>query len=84
MPTPVNPQYGGGALADVLPSVAGALSVPNEQNVLGLPLAARYAVLLLDGLGWNLLQRHADVAPYLASLLPTGRSLTAGVPSKDR
>jgi hypothetical protein len=79
--TPVSPQYGGGSLADVLPSVAGALSVPNEQNVLGLPPAPRYAVLLLDGLGWSLLQRNADAAPYLASLLPTGRSLTAGVPS---
>lgn len=81
MIVPVAPQYGGGSLADVLPSVAGALSVPGEQNALGLPSAPRYAVLLLDGLGWNLLRRHAEAAPYLASLLPTGRSLTAGVPS---
>jgi hypothetical protein len=76
---PVSPQYGGGALADVLPSVAGALSVPGESNVLDLPPAARYAVLLFDGLGWNLLQRYAEAAPYLSSL--AGRSLTAGVPS---
>ncbi|MFG1813791.1 alkaline phosphatase family protein [Kribbella sp. NPDC049174] len=81
MTVAVAPQYGGGSLADVLPSVAGALSVPHEQNLLGLPPAPRYAVLLFDGLGWNLLQRNADVAPYLSSLLPTGRSLTAGVPS---
>jgi hypothetical protein len=78
-PTPVLPAYGGGSLADVLPSVAGALSVPNEQNLLGLPPAPRYAVLLLDGLGWNLLRNNAEVAPYLSSL--AGRSLTAGVPS---
>jgi hypothetical protein len=65
----------------VLPSVAGALSVPGEINTLGLPPAARYAVLLLDGLGWNLLSGNADVAPYLSSLLPAGRRLTAGVPS---
>jgi len=76
---PVAPQYGGGSLADVLPSVAGALSVPGEENMLGLPPASRYAVLLLDGLGSNLLRRHADVAPYLSSL--AFRSLTAGVPS---
>lgn len=78
---PVSPQYGGGALADVLPSVAGALSVPGETNLLGLPPASRYAVLLLDGLGWNLLQRYGDAAPYLSSLIPKSRSLTAGVPS---
>jgi type I phosphodiesterase/nucleotide pyrophosphatase len=75
----VLPAYGSGSLAEVLPSVAGALSVPNEVNLLGLPPAPRYAVLLLDGLGWNLLQANADVAPYLSSL--AGRSLTAGVPS---
>lgn len=78
---PVSPQYGGGALADVLPSVAGALAVPGETDVLGLPAARRYALLLFDGLGWNLLQRYADAAPYLSSLMPAGRSLTAGVPS---
>ncbi|TDO44349.1 type I phosphodiesterase/nucleotide pyrophosphatase [Kribbella sp. VKM Ac-2527] len=78
-PTPMLPAYGGGSLADVLPSVAGALSVPGEQNTLGLPPAPRYAVLLLDGLGWNLLRRNADLAPYLSSL--TGRALTSGVPS---
>lgn len=78
---PVAPQYGGGALADVLPSVAGALSVPGETNLLDLPPASRYAVLLLDGLGWNLLQRYSEAAPYLSSLMPAGRSLTAGVPS---
>ena len=49
MIVPVSPQYGGGALADVLPSVAGALSVPGESNLLGLPPAPRYAVLLFDG-----------------------------------
>nr|WP_202885888.1 nucleotide pyrophosphatase/phosphodiesterase family protein [Kribbella sandramycini] len=64
-----------------MPSVAGALSVPGFTNTLNLPPASRYAVLLFDGLGWGLLRRHAEAAPYLASLLPTGRSLTAGVPS---
>jgi hypothetical protein len=78
-PTPILPAYGGGSLADVLPSVAAALSVPGEQNFLDLPPAPRYAVLLLDGLGWNLLRENAEAAPYLSSL--TSRSLTAGVPS---
>ncbi|MDX2970107.1 alkaline phosphatase family protein [Kribbella solani] len=81
MIVPVAPEYGGGSLADVLPSIAGALSVPGDTNRLDLPPAARYAVLLFDGLGWNLLQRYAEFAPYLSSLMPASRSLTAGVPS---
>nr|WP_202887999.1 nucleotide pyrophosphatase/phosphodiesterase family protein [Kribbella solani] len=64
-----------------MPSIAGALSVPGDTNRLDLPPAARYAVLLFDGLGWNLLQRYAEFAPYLSSLMPASRSLTAGVPS---
>lgn len=78
---PVLPAYDGGSIADVLPSIAGNLGVPGDANVLDLPKSQRYAVLLLDGLGWNLLKRNADAAPYLASLLPAGRQLTAGVPS---
>lgn len=79
--TTVSPAYGAGSLTEVLPSVAAALGGPGETDLLGLPPAPRYAVLLLDGLGWNLLEQHADVAPYLASLLASGRQLTTGVPS---
>ena len=75
------PAYGAGSIADVMPSVLGALGVPGELNALGLPAAKRYAVLLLDGLGARLLQRNAADAPYLASLLPAARTITAGVPS---
>ena len=74
------PAYGGGSLADVLPSVLGAMGVPDSVNALGLPESTRYVVLLLDGLGANLLAKHADAAPYLTSLMP-GRALTSGVPS---
>ena len=74
------PAYGGGSLSDVLPSVLGAQGVPGMANALGLPESKRYAVLLLDGLGVNLLARHTGDAPYLASLLP-GLPLTSGVPS---
>ena len=75
------PAYGAGSLADVLPSVLGAMGVTGESNKLGLPDSKRYAVLLLDGLGARLLARHAEHAPYLASLLPAGKVLTCGVPS---
>jgi hypothetical protein len=84
----VEPAYGSGSLADVLPSVGAALGVPTPGGrppVLALPTAPAYVVFLVDGLGSDLLTRHAHVAPYLSSLLTddhTGPTTgTAGVPS---
>jgi hypothetical protein len=75
----VLPRYGDASLADVLPSVLGALGVSGEHNALGLPASQRYCVLLIDGLGWNLLQAHPAQAPYLGSL--SGRAITVGSPA---
>jgi hypothetical protein len=72
-------RYGDGALADVLPSVLACLGVPGERNRLRLPDGPRVVLLLVDGLGWELLRRHPDAAPFLTSL--AGRPLTAGFPS---
>lgn len=77
----VLPEYGSGALTDVVPSALAALGRAGWRDVLTLPPAASYVVLLVDGLGWNLLTRHAEDAPYLASLADHGRPITAGVPS---
>ncbi|TDC46620.1 alkaline phosphatase family protein [Jiangella ureilytica] len=73
------PRYGEGALSDLLPSVLAALGVNGEVDVLGLPPARRYCVLLVDALGWNLLRAHPAQAPFLASL--AGRAITAGTPT---
>ncbi|MBM7787667.1 alkaline phosphatase family protein [Tenggerimyces flavus] len=75
----VLPRYGDGALSDLLPSALTALS--GSPNVLGLPFARRYVVMLIDGLGWNLLLEHPSDAPYLHSLALRSGSMTAGVPS---
>ena len=72
-------RYGEASLADVLPSVLASLGVAGEPNPLGLADTARAVVLLVDGMGWELLQRHPDVAPFLTGL--AGRPLTAGFPS---
>jgi hypothetical protein len=76
----VEPAYGSGSLADVLPSVGAALG-KGGQNVLGLPDAPAYVVFLVDGLGAELLTRYAHAAPYLSSLLTADSTGTVGVPS---
>lgn len=73
------PRYGEATLADVLPSVLGALGIPGENNVLDLPLARRYCILLVDALGANLLKAHPAQTPFLSSL--TSRTITAGAPT---
>ncbi|TDB72113.1 alkaline phosphatase family protein [Micromonospora sp. KC723] len=82
----VPPRYGGGSLADVVPSVLAVLGVPGAVDLLGLaPRLAgvrRIAVLLVDGLGWYQIPTAAPYAPILAGLAATaGRPLTAGFPS---
>ncbi|MDP9318766.1 MAG: alkaline phosphatase family protein [Actinomycetota bacterium] len=77
----VLPAYGSGSLVDVVPSALAALGVDGWSNVLALPAASSYVVLLVDGLGWNLLRRHRSEAPYLSSLTERGRAITSGVPS---
>ena len=72
-------RYGEAALADLMPSVLAALGVPNEPNPLQLAESSCIVVLLIDGLGWNLLQRYAEHAPFLAGM--AGRPLTAGFPT---
>ena len=73
------PAYGSGALSDLLPAVLSSLGVPGERDVIGLPETSRAVVLLVDGLGAELLRRHAEEAPFLTSLTP--RPLTAGFPA---
>jgi Type I phosphodiesterase / nucleotide pyrophosphatase len=76
----VLPSYDGGGVVDLLPSIASVLGfdAPNRLYLRG---SDRFVVLLIDGLGWNLLNRHLAEAPYLASLLDRSSRLTAGVPS---
>jgi hypothetical protein len=79
MTAPRVPAYGAGSLADVGPSLLAALGVPGAKDALALGELRRACLLVVDGLGWTALRRHADAAPFLAAL--TGMSLTAGFPS---
>lgn len=67
-------------LADVVPSVLAAMGVAGFQPRIRLPEPlAGACVLLIDGLGAELLDAHADDAPVLAGL--RGRTLHVGFPS---
>ncbi|MCW2848861.1 MAG: alkaline phosphatase family protein [Marmoricola sp.] len=76
------PLGAGRSLGDVLPAVAGALGVPVgfHETSLALPPAPAYVVMLVDGLGHELLAEHRAQAPYLHSLLGE-EPATCGVPS---
>lgn len=81
------PEYGTGALSDVIPAAVAGLAIPGMPPTgMQLEPADRVCVFLVDGLGWELLLRHPEQAPYLTSLLGTsrggtGRPLTAGFPA---
>lgn len=55
-------------LAEVTPSLLAALGLDRFKGTLGLPRVSRACVLLVDGLGWELLERHAVHAPALSAL----------------
>ncbi|HVN12211.1 MAG TPA: alkaline phosphatase family protein [Kineosporiaceae bacterium] len=72
-------------LADVLPSVAAALGLPvRGPGRLPLPSARSAVVVLVDGLGQELLARRGGHAPFLRSIRDgRGRAITVdcGFPS---
>lgn len=79
--SPIVPSYGGSSLADLSASVLASLTGDATENVLGLPEHQRVCVLLIDGLGYELLRGHQAAAPFLAELAFNSRPLTAGCPS---
>lgn len=76
----VAPGEPGRTLADVFPSLLGAMGVPGFGDTLALPACRSGAVLLIDGLGWELLLDHAADAPFLAELANRA-PLRAGFPT---
>jgi hypothetical protein len=78
---PTLPHYGESSLADLSTSVLASLGVAKEPNPLRLPDADRVCLLVVDGLGWELLREHPAAAPFLSELAVAGRPLTAGFPA---
>jgi hypothetical protein len=71
-----------GTLADVSPSLAAALGVEGFTDLLGVGGDVQgVALLLVDGMGADLIAEHADRVPALAELAARGRTLRAGFPA---
>jgi len=73
------PRYGEAALADLVPALVHALGGAELPDTLGVEPVRAACLLVVDGLGWELLREHPRHAPFLSAA--AGRALTAGFPS---
>jgi hypothetical protein len=78
---PPLPRYGNSALSDLMPSLLTALDVPGFANWLGFEPVSRVCLLMVDGLGWELLRAGRRHAPFLNELAERSEPLTAGFPA---
>jgi Type I phosphodiesterase / nucleotide pyrophosphatase len=78
--TQTAPDWSAGSLASVLPSVADRLGVSRYagRDVFDLPAVPRTVVVLVDGLGHDLLLQRSGHAPFLRSHLPSARRVPCG------
>ena len=81
--TQTAPDWSAGSLASVLPSVADRLGVSRYagRDVFDLPAVPRTVVVLVDGLGHDLLLQRSGHAPFLRSHLPSARRVPCGFPT---
>ncbi len=76
------PQHGSTTLAQLIPALGAHLTGdPADQDPFGMPAADRYVVLLVDGMGEELLDRHDRLAPQLAGMDRSPVPVTCAVPS---
>jgi len=76
---PPLPRYGVRSLGELLPSLLSALGIRGFANSLTIEPAARACLLLVDGLGSELLRENRKAVPFLNSI--AREPLTAGFPT---
>ena len=82
LPEMIVPAYQSTTLGELMPSIGAHLAVPGcAEDSFWLPQSTRYVVVLIDGLGWNLLRHGVVAAPFLGSLLGGAQQITSAVPS---
>jgi hypothetical protein len=84
----LRPRYDASGLAGVLPAVVRSLATAEPKlgghdlpDLLDLAPARRAVVVLVDGLGYDLLLQRSGHAPFMRGLLPAAYRLSAGFPS---
>src|ERR1700742_883265 len=77
---PLLPAYGSRTLAELGSSILASLG-GSGVNTLGLPSARKVCLLVVDGLGWELLRDHPAAAPFLNELAMNAQPLAAGFPA---
>lgn len=68
-------------LANLSESIFASLGATGFRNALNVERSQSTCLLLIDGLSWNLLEAHADRAPFLASLMQAKRTFRVGFPA---
>ena len=82
LPEMIVPAYQSTTLGELMPSIGAHLAVPGyPEDSFQLPHSTRYVVVLIDGLGWNLLRHAVVAAPFFGSLLGGAQPITSAVPS---
>jgi hypothetical protein len=77
---PLVPSYGSRTLAELGASILAAVG-GSDTNPLGLPVTRKVCLLVVDGLGWELLRDHPAAAPFLSELAMNAQPLAAGFPA---
>ncbi|HEX3749286.1 MAG TPA: nucleotide pyrophosphatase/phosphodiesterase family protein [Streptosporangiaceae bacterium] len=77
---PLLPSYGSRTLAELGSSILASLG-GSGVNTLGLPASRKVCLLVVDGLGWELLRDHPAAAPFLNELAMNAQPLAAGFPA---
>src|ERR1700730_10678319 len=78
-PAPGLPRYGSRSLGELLPSLLSAVGIAGFANSLAIEPVSRVCLLLVDGLGWELLRGKRKSAPFLTSI--ASAPLPAGFPA---
>ena len=77
---PLVPSYGSRTLAELGSSILASVG-GSGANTLGLPQVRKVCLLVVDGLGWELLRDHPAAAPFLNELAMNAQPLAAGFPA---